>query len=126
MNSKRITIRVKRVYEEPEEADGRRILVDRLWARGLSKEKAKVDLWVKEIAPSTELRRWYGHDPKKWAEFKGRYAAELEANPDQVDKILQEVQTGSVTFLYSSKEERLNNAVALKEYIESIIHDRAV
>ena len=85
-----------------------------------------MDLWVKEIAPSTELRRWYGHDPKKWAEFKGRYAAELEANPDQVDKILQEVQTGSVTFLYSSKEERLNNAVALKEYIESIIHDRAV
>ena len=126
MNSKRITIRVKRVYEEPEEADGRRILVDRLWARGLSKEKAKVDLWVKEIAPSTELRRWYGHDPNNWAEFKSRYAAELEAKPDQVDKILREVQTGSVTFLYSSKEERLNNAVALKEYIELIIHDRAV
>jgi len=123
MNSKRIKIRVKRVYEKPEEADGRRILVDRLWARGLSKEKAKVDVWVKEIAPTTELRRWYGHDSNKWAEFKSRYVAELEANPDQVEEILGEVQAGSVTFLYSSKEEQLNNAVALKEYIESIIHD---
>jgi uncharacterized protein YeaO (DUF488 family) len=126
MNSKRITIRIKRVYEEPEEADGRRILVDRLWARGLSKEKAKVDVWVKEIAPSTELRRWYGHDPNKWTEFKSRYAAELEANPGQVEEILEEVREGIVTFLYSSKEEQLNNAVALKDYIESIIHDEAV
>jgi len=126
MNSKRITIRIKRVYEEPEETDGRRILVDRLWARGLSKEKAKVDVWVKEIAPSTELRRWYGHDPNKWAEFKSRYAAELEANPGLVEEILGEVRVGVVTFLYSSKEEQLNNAVALKEYIESIIRDKAV
>jgi len=120
MNRKRITIRIKRVYEEPEEADGRRILVDRLWARGLSKEKAKVDLWVKEIAPSTELRRWYGHDPNKWTEFKTRYAAELEANPGKVEELLAKVQAGIVTFLYSSKEERLNNAVALREYMESI------
>lgn len=126
MNRKRITIRIKRVYDEPEKADGRRILVDRLWARGLSKQKAKVDVWVKEIAPSTELRRWYGHDPNKWAEFKSRYAAELQANPGQVEGILEEVREGVVTFLYSSKEERLNNAVALKEYIESIIHDKAV
>ena len=114
------------MYEEPEEADGRRILVDRLWARGLSKEKAKVDVWVKEIAPSTELRRLYGHDPNKWTEFKSRYSAELEANPEEVEEILREVQAGIVTFLYSSKEEQLNNAVALKEYIESIIHDKAV
>ncbi len=126
MNDKRIKIRVKRVYEKPEESDGRRILVDRLWARGLSKEKAKVDVWVKEIAPSTELRRWYGHDPNKWTEFKSRYAAELESNPGQVEEILGEIQTGIVTFLFSSKEEQLNNAVALKEYIESIIHDKAV
>ena len=126
MNGKRIEIRVKRVYEEPEESDGRRILVDRLWARGLSKEKAKVDVWVKEIAPSTELRRWYGHDPNKWTEFKSRYAAELESNPGQVEEILGEIQAGIVTFLYSSKEKQLNNAVALKEYIESIIHDKAV
>ena len=126
MNSMRITIRIKRVYEEPEEADGRRILVDRLWARGLSKEKAKVDVWAKEIAPSTKLRRWYGHDPNKWTEFKSRYAAELEDNPGEVDEIMKEVLAGIVTFLYSSKEEQLNNAVALKEYIESIFHAKAV
>jgi len=126
MNSKRIEIRVKRVYEEPEETDGRRILVDRLWARGLSREKAKVDVWVKEIAPSTELRRWYAHDPNKWAEFKSRYFAELEANFGQVEEILGEIQAGIVTFLYSSKEEQLNNAVALKEYMESMIHDEDV
>jgi uncharacterized protein YeaO (DUF488 family) len=126
MNGKRIEILVKRVYEEPEESDGRRILVDRLWARGLSKERANVDVWIKEIAPSTELRHWYRHDPNKWAEFKSRYAAELKTNPDLVEQILGEIQTGVVTFLYSSKEEQLNNAVALKEYMESIIHDKAV
>ena len=126
MNSKRITIRIKRGYKEPEKADGRRILVDRLWPRGLTKEKAKVDIWVKEIAPSTDLRRWYGHDPDKWTEFKRRYDAELNANSDQVAVILREVQAGVVTFLYSSKEEQWNNAVALKEYIESIVLDRAL
>jgi len=118
-------MRVKRVYGEPEEADGRRILVDRLWARGLSKEKAKVDIWAKEISPSTELRRWYGHDPNKWAEFRSRYAAELDANPEEVEAIVREVQAGIVTFLYSSKEERMNNAVALKKYIESLIDAKA-
>lgn len=126
MKGKRITIRIKRVYEEPEESDGCRVLVDRLWARGLSKEKAKVDIWVKEIAPSTELRRWYGHDPEKWPEFKLKYAAELEANPARVEELVAEVEAGTVTFLYSSKEDRLNNAVALKEYIESIIQDKTV
>ncbi|MCH5378141.1 MAG: DUF488 domain-containing protein [Planctomycetes bacterium] len=126
MNIKRITIRIKRVYDEPDGADGRRILVDRLWPRGLSKDKAKVAVWMKEIAPSTELRRWYGHDPNKWSEFKRRYAEELEANSDQVEEILREVKAGIVTFLYSSKEERLNNAAALKQYIESLIHDKAV
>lgn len=118
-----MTIRIKRVYEKPEESDGRRMLVDRMWARGLSKNKAKVDIWIKEIAPSTALRRWYAHDPSKWTEFKSRYAAELEANPDVVAEIVEEVRSGVVTFLYSSKEEQLNNAVALKEYIESVIHD---
>ena len=126
MNIKRITIRIKRVYDEPDGADGRRILVDRLWPRGLSKDKAKVAVWMKEIAPSTELRRWYGHDPNKWSEFKRRYVEELEANSDRVEEVLREVQAGIVTFLYSSKEERLNNAAALKQYIESLIHDKAV
>ena len=107
------------------EADGRRILVDRLWPRGLSKARAKVDLWIKEIAPSAALRRWYGHDPERWAEFKIRYFAELEANPGKIDDILAETGTGGVTFLFSAKEERLNNAVALKEYIESKIRATA-
>jgi uncharacterized protein YeaO (DUF488 family) len=117
---KRITIRIKRVYEEPAETDGRRVLVDRVWPRGLSKEQAKVDVWLKDIAPSTELRRWYGHDPDKWSEFKTRYAAELEANPARVAALLAEVRAGSVTFLYGSREGRRNNAVALKEYLESL------
>jgi len=126
MNGKRIEIRIKRVYEEPEEADGCRILVDRLWARGLSKEKTRVDIWIKEIAPSNELRRWYGHDLDKWTEFKARYAAELETMPRQVEALLNNIQAGMVTFLYSSKERQLNNAVALKEYMESMIDDQAI
>ena len=99
-------IKIKRVYDVPSQEDGTRILVDRLWPRGLSKEKAKVDLWLREIAPSNELRKWYSHDPAKWQEFKARYAKEME------DK------GGTVTFLYGSTEHRLNNAVALKEYVE--------
>ena len=126
MKGKQIAIRIKRVYEEPENSDGRRILVDRLWPRGLSKDKAKVHVWVKEIAPSTELRRWYGHEPDKWPDFKIRYAVELEANRSKVDELLAEVQAGTVTFLYGSKEERLNNAVALKEFIESIVQAKPV
>ncbi len=113
-------ILVKRVYDEPEGADGCRIVVDRLWARGLSKEKARVDVWAKKVAPSTALRHWYGHDPHKWPEFKSRYAAELEAKREEVEKLLVRIHTGTVTFLYSSKEWRLNNAFALKEYIESM------
>jgi len=121
-----MTILIKRVYEEPAGDDGRRILVDRLWPRGLSKEKAKIDAWVKELAPSTELRRWYGHEPEKWPEFKIRYVSELDEKHGEVEELVAEVQAGNVTFLYSSKEQRLNNAVALKEYIESIIRDKAV
>jgi uncharacterized protein YeaO (DUF488 family) len=115
-----MTIKIKRAYESPGDSDGCRILVDRLWPRGISKEKAKVDFWPKELAPSTELRRWYGHDPEKWSEFKSRYAAELNGNPEPVNKLLKYVRKGKVTFVYSSKEQRLNNAVALKEYVESL------
>ncbi|SFK18226.1 Uncharacterized conserved protein YeaO, DUF488 family [Nitrosomonas aestuarii] len=126
MNDKRSVVRIKRVYETPEQADGHRILVDRLWPRGLSKQKAKVDVWIKEIAPSTELRRWYGHDPNKWAEFKNRYIAELKANPDPVETVLSEIREGIVTFLYSAKETRMNNAFVLRDYIASIMDDKAV
>ena len=112
-------IRVKRVYEPPSTRDGRRILVDRLWPRGLSKADAKIDYWPKDIAPSTALRKWFGHDPERWPEFKRRYFRELESRPDTVRALLDYVRAGTVTFLYSSKEQRLNNVVALKEYVES-------
>lgn len=112
-------IDVKRVYEPPSPQDGRRILVDRLWPRGLSKAGARIDYWAKETSPSNELRKWYKHDPAKWEEFKRRYFAELNAIPDAVQSLLESVQNGRVTFLYSSKERDLNNAVALREYVES-------
>jgi uncharacterized protein YeaO (DUF488 family) len=116
-----MTIHIKRVYEMPETNDGKRILVDRLWPRGFSKEKAKIDHWLKEIAPSTELRHWYSHEPEKWAKFKERYFKELDGNPESVKELLGYVRKGTATLLYSSKEERLNNAVALKEYVESML-----
>jgi len=113
-------IKVKRVYEKPEAADGVRILVDRLWPRGLTKDKADIAYWAKDISPSNELRRWYGHDPDKWTAFRERYRKELDANPEGIDKLLALTKKGAVTFVYSSKEDRINNAEALKEYIEAL------
>ena len=112
-------IHVKRIYEPASPDDGRRILIDRLWPRGLSKDRAGVDVWAKEIAPSTELRRWYRHEAEKWPEFRRRYYAELDANPEGVSALLAHIETGDVTLLFSSREELLNNAFALKEYLES-------
>ena len=112
-------IRIKRVYETPTKQDGRRVLVDRLWPRGLSKADAKIDYWPKEIAPSPELRKWYGHDPDKWREFKRRYFKELKSKSDAVQGLLEYVGTGKVTLVFGSKEERLNNVTALKEYLEA-------
>lgn len=111
-------IRIKRAYEKPSDDDGFRILVDRLWPRGISKERAVIDFWPKELAPSTELRRWYNHDPEKWQEFKSRYSTELQDNPELMEELLDFMRKGPVTFVYSSKERELNNAVALKEFIE--------
>jgi len=113
-----MTIRIKRVYDPRDAGDGRRVLVDRLWPRGLSKEDAKIYYWAREIAPSDALRQWYGHDPDKWPEFKSRYFAELDANPDGFAELLRQMGEGTVTFLFS-KEPQLNNAFALKEYVES-------
>ena len=115
-------IRIKRVYEPPDKKDGYRVLIDRLWPRGMKKEDAGIDEWVKEIAPSNELRKWYSHDPVKWEEFKRRYFAELESRREAVEKLLGTVSKDPVTFLFSSKEAKLNNAVALKEYIEAKLH----
>jgi uncharacterized protein YeaO (DUF488 family) len=110
-------LHVKRAYEPPAETDGRRILVDRLWPRGLTKQSAAIDFWAKAVAPSNDLRRWYQHDPAKWAEFRKRYFQELEANPAGVRELLSQVEKGAATLVFSSKEERLNNAVALREYL---------
>ena len=111
-------IKIKRIYEPPAGDDGFRILVDRLWPRGLSKGKAKVDLWLKEISPSNELRKWYGHVPEKWVEFKKRYLKEIEDQEEGFDLIIKKAKREIVTFLFSSQEEKLNNAAALKEFVE--------
>ncbi len=115
-------IKIKRVYEDADEGDGFRVLVDRLWPRGLSKDKAKVDMWLKDIAPGDALRKWFAHDPEKWTEFKHRYFEELKDKKEFVDMIIEKSRSGVVTLLYGTKEERYNNAVALKEYIESIVN----
>lgn len=110
-----MSIRIKRVYEEPAREDGRRILVDRLWPRGLTKERASVDLWLKDIAPSTQLRKWFGHDPNKWTEFKKRYLDELTANTGQVRLLKNEIEKGPVTLVYGAKDEAHNEAVVIQE-----------
>lgn len=117
--SERVNISIKRIYEAPGPEDGKRILIDRLWPRGLSKANAGVDVWAKDIAPSTELRRWYRHEADKWPEFKRRYHAELDANSHGVAVLVSQVEGADVTLLFASREERLNNAAALKEYLES-------
>ncbi|MGI9535365.1 MAG: DUF488 domain-containing protein [Thermodesulfobacteriota bacterium] len=114
-------LNIKRVYIQPSIEDGQRILIDRLWPRGLNKEKAEIDLWLKEIAPSTELRKWFNHEQEKWGEFKKKYFKELESNTESVKILIEKINKSKVTILYSSKEERLNNAVALKEFIETYI-----
>jgi uncharacterized protein YeaO (DUF488 family) len=114
-----VTISLKRVYEKPAAEDGKRILVERLWPRGLKKEDAKVDEWLKDIAPSNDLRKWYSHDPAKWVEFKKRYWKELETKKDVVLRLTKESRQSKVTFVFGSKEEKLNNANALKEFIET-------
>ncbi|MEK6224278.1 MAG: DUF488 domain-containing protein [Thermodesulfobacteriales bacterium] len=115
-----MTIKLKRIYEEPETSDGIRILVERLWPRGLSKEKAKVDIWLKDAAPSTELRKWFSHDPEKWEEFKQRYYNELLQKERLLKDTVKVKLKEKITFVYASKEEEFNNAVALKEYVEKL------
>lgn len=108
-------IRIKRVYDEPIHEDGKRILVDRLWPRGLTKQEAQVDLWLKDIAPSTELRKWFDHDPSKWAEFKKRYLSELKKNNRAVQTLKCELKKGRVTLVYGAKDKEHNDAVVIQE-----------
>ena len=112
-----MSILLRRAYERPARSDGCRILVERLWPRGVSKEDAKIDLWLKEAAPTTELRRWFNHEPDKWAEFKRRYFKELGAREETLELIRERLRTGHVTFIYAARETRFNNAVALREYL---------
>jgi uncharacterized protein YeaO (DUF488 family) len=112
-------IKVKRIYEAPAKSDGLRVLVDRIWPRGVSKKSAAVDTWMRDIAPSTELRKWFGHDPEKWEQFCARYARELDAKGDEVSRLKAEGRTRVVTLLYGAKDTAHNNAVALKRYLET-------
>lgn len=117
-----MTITLKRIYEPVGNQDGLRILVDRLWPRGIRKDAAAIDLWIKDIAPSTALRQWFNHDPKKWDEFKARYFAELDDNQGLLQPLVEATLVGDVSLIYSSRDELHNQAVVLKEYLENLIH----
>jgi uncharacterized protein YeaO (DUF488 family) len=111
-------LKTKRVYEHSEASDGTRFLVDRLWPRGIKKEELKMKAWLKNVAPSPELRKWFAHDPAKWQEFQKRYRAELKANPDSWEPILEAAQQGDVTLLYSARDTEHNSAVLLQEFLQ--------
>ncbi len=112
-------IKLKRIYNKAEKDDGFRILVDRLWPRGVSKEEAKLDLWLKEIAPSSDLRKWFNHDPKKWKEFKEKYKKEVLENKQAFDKLKQVIKENKIiTLLYGVKDERCSEAIVLKELLK--------
>jgi uncharacterized protein YeaO (DUF488 family) len=115
-----VGIRIKRIYDEPTGADGLRVLVDRVWPRGLTKEEARIDDWLKEIAPSTALRKWFGHDPARSKEFKKRYAMELNGQRERVEQLARQARKRTVTLLFGAKDIEHNNAVALKEHIEKL------
>ena len=111
-------IRLKRVYEKPSRMDGSRILVDRLWPRGLTKERAAVTLWLKDVAPSTELRKWFGHDPAKWKQFQARYRKELREQKGALKLLRQKGKTRTVTLVYGARDEEHNEALVLKKVVE--------
>src|SRR5262249_34328544 len=115
---KMLMIQLKRVYDQASSEDGKRFLIERLWPRGIKKSALRIDAWLKELGPSTPLRKWFRHDPKKWNEFRQRYFNELEENPEIWEEILKTAQRGSVTLVYSSHATAHNNAVALKEFLE--------
>ena len=113
-----MNVSIKRVYETPTAADGRRVLVDRLWPRGMTKQAARIDLWLKDVAPSAELRRWYEHDPEKWLEFRERYRSDLQGNPALAE--LRELsRKGRMTLVYAARDEDRNHAVVLRDILGS-------
>jgi uncharacterized protein YeaO (DUF488 family) len=112
-------LKLKRAYDPVSRDDGTRLLVERLWPRGLSKEKLRVDAWLKDVGPTTELRKWFSHDPEKWPQFRERYFRELDSRPETWQPILSAARRRRVTLVYSSHDEEHNNAVALKEYLQA-------
>jgi uncharacterized protein YeaO (DUF488 family) len=114
-----MSIKIKRVYEAPGKEDGYRILVDRLWPRGLTKEKAKLDLWLKDIAPTTELRKWFNHEPAKWQSFKKKYIQEVNQNNEQLSLLKSHLKKGNVTLVYAAKDEIHNEALVLIEMLDA-------
>jgi uncharacterized protein YeaO (DUF488 family) len=111
-------IHLKRAYDAPAQSDGCRVLIDRIWPRGVTKDHLKLDLWMKDLAPSTDLRKWFGHDPEKWEEFKKRYARELEQRADALEQLVERAKTGRVTLVFGAKDTEHSNATALKEHLE--------
>jgi uncharacterized protein YeaO (DUF488 family) len=111
-------IKVKRAYETANPRDGFRVLVERLWPRGVTKERAALDLWLKEVAPSPQLRQWFGHDPDRWQDFKKRYRAELKDQPEAISLLKQKSKQGTVTLVYAARDEEHNSALALKAFLE--------
>jgi uncharacterized protein YeaO (DUF488 family) len=111
-------VRLKRAYDAPSRSDGYRVLVERLWPRGVTKEKLRLDAWLKDLAPSAELRKWFNHDPARWREFKRRYFRELDQQPKTVQELLAKSQNEPVTLVFAAKDVRHNNAAALKEYLD--------
>jgi len=116
-DSIKMKIKIKRVYEAPAKDDGMRILMDRLWPRGLTKQKAAIDLWLKEIAPTAELRKWFAHDPKKWTEFRKKYLQELKENKEQISIIKDHLKQGAVTLVYGARDQEHNEANVLEELL---------
>jgi uncharacterized protein YeaO (DUF488 family) len=118
MAARRLNIRLKRAYEPPAAEDGLRVLVDRLWPRGLAKPEAAIDRWLKEVAPSGELRRWFGHDPRKWDEFRRKYQAELSGQDELLRELRQSAQDAPLTLVYSARDQEHNQAVVLRDVLE--------
>ena len=118
-------VTLKRVYDPVVATDGKRLLVERLWPRGLSKDSLKLDGWIREVAPTTELRQWFGHDPTKWRQFRMRYFRELDSQPESWQPIVSLARRGTVTLVYSSHDEEHNNAVALRDYLQLKTRQRA-
>jgi uncharacterized protein YeaO (DUF488 family) len=120
-----MSIRLKRAYDPPAKDDGCRVLVDRVWPRGMTRQQLQVEDWLKDVAPSTELRRWFGHDPRRWDEFRKRYGEELAGQGEALERLVARARQGRLTLVFAAKDAQHNNAVVLKEHLEQRLRDEA-